>query len=168
MWTVPFTQKYMCLHRNEPKQLWRQHRPILIYILLQIVYFTIYWPATTACYIWTQNRFLIMVSLLGGCGSGGKAVAHWFGGLIPGSSSPHANVFFGKIFNPKLLLMAAPMVCECVCVNASPYSVGQTVYEMSEYLQIVSFDWCPSLHVGSWWARWELVCYEMDPWPDGN
>ena len=36
-------------------------------------------------------------------------------GSIPGSSGPRIGMSMGKILNPKLLLIAAPMVYECEC-----------------------------------------------------
>ncbi len=39
----------------------------------------------------------------------------WFD---PGSSGLHVEVSLGKVLNPKLLSMAAPLVCECVCLSS--------------------------------------------------
>ena len=43
----------------------------------------------------------------------GSSTNQKISGLIPTSSSPHVDVFLGKILCPKLLLMAALTVCEC-------------------------------------------------------
>ncbi len=48
----------------------------------------------------------------------GSSTNQRVGGLIPGSSSPHINVSSGKILNPTLLLMAVPLVGECVRMSS--------------------------------------------------
>ncbi len=39
-------------------------------------------------------------------------------GSVPGSSGLPAKVYLSKTVNPKLLPMAAPVVCKCVCMSS--------------------------------------------------